>query len=241
MSEAGKIDALFVGAHRDDVEITCGGTLRKLVEFGYKVAILDLTRGEMGSRGSAELREQEADCAAGVLGAYKRINLGLPDAFIENTAENRLKAVKIIRELQPYLLVLPYPEQRHPDHRKTPELIYDACHLAGLKKVDNDGLEPHRPGKILYSTSFLDIKPSIVIDITEQIEKKLEAVACYQSQFKPDPNEVVVYPPAFDIFEFIKNDALKYGYKIRTKYAEPFVIKEAVKVDDPMKLDVPSI
>ncbi|MCP4632018.1 MAG: bacillithiol biosynthesis deacetylase BshB1 [candidate division Zixibacteria bacterium] len=241
MSELYKYDALFVGAHRDDVEITCGGTVRKLVEFGYKVAILDLTKGEKGSRGNAAIRKKEAECAARMLGVAKRINLGLPDAFVENTRENRFKAVRILRDLRPKLLILPYFKQRHPDHRKAPELLYDACHLSGLVKVKTGNLKPHRPLKIMYTTSFIDVKPSIIIDITDQLEIKLKAVACYDSQFEVDPNKTMVYPPAEDIFDFIKLDARRYGYKVGKTYAEPFVIREPILIDDPVKLEVPSI
>ncbi|MBD3234693.1 MAG: bacillithiol biosynthesis deacetylase BshB1 [candidate division Zixibacteria bacterium] len=241
MAKDDKVDVLAVGAHRDDVEITCGGTVHKLVQKGYKVAILDLTMGEMGSRGSAGLREEEADCAAKILGVNSRFNLGLPDAFIENKRENRMKAVKILRQLKPELLILPYPEQRHPDHRKTPQLMYDACHLSGLSKVETGDLEPHRPSRIIYSTSFLQFKPSIIIDITEQMDIKLKAVACYDSQFKPDPDKPVVYPPAFDINEFILTDARYHGFRIEKKYGEPFFVKETMMIDDPVNLSVRSI
>lgn len=236
-----QVDVLAVGAHRDDMEITCGGTIRKLVEIGHKVAILDLTKGEMGSRGSATIRKQESDCAARVLGVEQRLNLGLPDAFVENTPENRMKVVKVIRQLRPRLLILPYHSQRHPDHRKTPELLYDACHLSGLIKVKTGKLEPHRPFKIIYSCSFVDVKPTFVIDISEQMDTKLEAVACYSSQFEPDPSKPVVYPPAFDISEFMTNDARRFGYKVGTKYGEPFIQNEVLLVDDPLNLPVRSI
>jgi bacillithiol biosynthesis deacetylase BshB1 len=211
------------------------------VEKGYKVAILDLTKGEKGSRGSTELRKKESECAAEVLGIRRRLNLGLPDAFIENSIDYRMKVVKILRQLKPRLLVIPHAEQRHPDHRKTPELIYDACHLSGLVKVKTGNLKPHRPFKIMYSVSFLDVKPSFIIDITNQMDIKLKAVNCYESQFKPDPDKPVVYPPALDMIDFIKTDARKHGYKIGSTYGEPFITKETILVDDPMSLQIASI
>lgn len=241
MSEDRKVDALFVGAHRDDIEITCGGTVRKLADLGYRVAILDLTRGEMGSRGNAGIRKKEAACAAKILGVKTRMNLGLLDAFIENSRENRIKVVSIIRDLKPHLLVLPHPQQRHPDHRKTPELIYDACHISGLSRLEIDGLAPHRPFKIIYSTAFINVQPSFIIDISDQLETKLKAVSCYKSQFDPDELKTVVYPPAFDISDFILTHARADGYKIQVKYGEPFWTKETMLVDDPMLLKVASI
>jgi len=241
MSDSSKVDVLAVGAHPDDVEITCGGTVRKLIENGHKVAILDLTKGEKGSRGTLAIRKREAESAAEVLSIARRINLGLPDAFVENNRENRLKLVVLLRKLRPQLLIIPHSRQRHPDHRRSSELLYDSCHLSGLEKIKTGDLKPHRPFKILYSTSFLEVEPSFMVDITSQMDIKLRAVACYESQFHPDPKKPVVYPPANDIFDFIKTDAHRFGYKTGVQYCEPFVQNELFLIDDPLTLPVRSI
>lgn len=232
---------MAIAAHRDDTEIVCGGTIIKLVDLGHKVGILDLTAGESGSRGDAVTRQQEADCAAEVMGLSFRRNLHLPDAGLFLTQENALAVAKIIRVTKPELVILPYIDgQRHPDHRAAGEIGYRGCFLAGLAKMPLDG-EHHRPRKILYSCSFLEIHPSLVIDITSQYERKCRAVACYKSQFEEIPGQRDVYPPARNIFDFMEIQNRRYGYMIGAKYGEAFYQKEIFSVDDPLKLPGKSI
>lgn len=235
-----KLDVLAIAAHRDDVEITCGGTIIKFTDRGRKVGILDLTRGEMGSKGTAEERERDSVEAAGIMGLSWRGNLNLPDAGIEVNRENKLKVAQVIRTFRPELIILPIWEQRHPDHLAASRLGYDACFLAGLKKLQIDG-EPHRPRKIIYTSSFREMKHSFFVDITEQMERKLNAVRAYRSQFDGTPESREIYRPGVDIFEFMTVTARRYGHLIGVEYAEAFVIKENILIDDPLELSVRSI
>lgn len=235
-----KLDVLAIAAHRDDAEIVSGGTIIKMVDLGYAVGILDLTEGESGSRGNAETRRNEAECASKVMGVNYRHNLGLPDAGLYDTQENALKIAEIIRETKPELVILPYWKQRHPDHAAASQVGYRGCFLAGLAKMPVEG-EPYRPRKIIYSTSFHDDKPSFVVDITDQFKRKCEAVACYKTQFEEKPGEREVYPPARNIFDYMEIRNRQYGYMIGVKYAECFIQKEKMSVDDPLKLPGKSI
>jgi len=230
-----KLDVLAIAAHRDDAEITYGGTLIKLVDSGYKVGIVDLTQGEMGTRGSARLRGIEAKCAAKMMGVQVRENLKLPDSGVELTRENKIKLVRLIRKYKPHLVILPYWEQRHPDHANCSRLGYDACYLAGLAKLKAPG-ETHRPYKIIYSTSFREVACSFVVDITEQLERKLGAVACYKSQFKDMKGRKDILIPGMDVFDFMRIRAAYYGSLIGVRYGEAFMVKETMAVQDPMKL-----
>ncbi len=241
MDSIAKLDVLAIAAHRDDTEIVCGGTIIKLVDLGYKAGILDLTAGESGSRGDAITRQQEADCAAKVMGLSYRHNMRFPDAGLFLTQENALAVAEIIRATKPELVILPYIDgQRHPDHSVAGEIGYRGCFLAGLGKMPIAG-EPHRPRKILYSCSFLDLRPSLVIDISSQFERKCQAVGCYKSQFEEIPGQRDVYPPARNIFDFMDIQNRRYGYMIGAKYGEAFYQKEIFSVDDPLKLPGKSI
>lgn len=236
-----RLDVLTIAAHRDDTEIVCGGTIIKLVDLGYKVGILDLTAGESGSRGDAATRQQEADCAGKVMGLSLRRNMGFPDAGLFLTQENALAVAEIIRSTKPELVILPYIDgQRHPDHGAAGEIGYRGCFLAGLGKMPIAG-EPHRPRKILYSCSFLETRPSIIIDISSQFERKCRAVACYKSQFEEISGQRDVYPPARNIHDFMEIQNRRYGYMIGAKYGEAFYQKEVMSVDDPLKLPGKSI
>ena len=167
------LDILAIAAHRDDVEQTCGGTLLKMSQAGRRTGILDLTQGEMGTRGTAEDRAREAAAAAKILKVCWRAALDIPDARVENTWENRLKIARVIREQRPKVVILPYWLGRHPDHYNTSTLGYEACFLAGLRKLALPG-EPHRPFKIVYATLYYDVRPTFVVDITDQFEPRLE-------------------------------------------------------------------
>ncbi len=235
-----KIDVLAIAAHRDDVEITSGGLIAKFVDLGYSVGILDLTEGEMGSRGDASTRLAEATAAAKVLGAAVRANLGLPDAYLENSLSARALLAQQIRDFAPNLIIVPHWQQRHPDHRVCSQLSFDACHYAGLKKAKLTG-EPHRPKKILYSVYYETTSPSFAIDVSAQYERKLAAIRCYHSQFREGDKTNKVFSPGVDLFDFVRANDAALGSQIRAQYAEGYVLKETVAIDDPMKLGGVSI
>lgn len=232
---ASKIDVLAIAAHRDDIEITSGGLIAKFVDLGYSVGVLDLTTGEMGSQGDAESRLAEATAASKVLGVSFRENLGLPDAYILNDFESRAKVAQQIRNFAPRLIIVPHWQQRHPDHRVTSQLSFDACHYAGLKKAKLSG-EPHRPKKILYAPYYEHTLPNLVVDITAQFERKIEAIRCYRSQFKEGDKQNKIFSPGNDMFEFVRVNDAALGSQIRVGYAEGYVSKEPVAIEDPMKL-----
>lgn len=238
-----QVDLLAIAAHRDDVELTCGGTLARMAAHGYRTGILDLTQGERGTEGSANLRGEEAEAAARILGVTARRNAGLPDAELVNTPETRLVVAGFIRLFRPRVVILPYPEGRHPDHRIASQLAYDACFLSGLGKLPLPG-EAHRPHKILYSLAYREdpVKPTFVVDITEQIETKMRAVACYESQFAGKTWAGEVYPGGErPLYEQVRMHAARTGSLIRTEYAEPFYTRETVRIDDVVSLEVRSI
>lgn len=236
------LDILAIAAHRDDVELTCAGTLLKAVDAGYRAGILDLTAGETGTRGSAGLRAEEAQRAARLLGVAERRNAGLPDAHLHNTDEARRVLVEHIRELAPRLVILPFAVGRHPDHRIASELGRDACYLAGLARYDAAGT-PHRPDKLLYALSYREdpIKPTFVVDITDQFERKLAAIKCYGSQFDGTKAAGEIFPTGQDLYSLVETQNSHYGSLIRTRYGEPFFTHETVKIDDVMMLGVQSM
>jgi len=234
------VDALALAAHRDDIEITCGGLLVKFADMGYKTGIVDFTAGEMGTRGTAQDRENDASAAAKIIGVTHRENLHMPDAKLQNTLENRMAVATVIRRLKPRLVILPHWHQRHPDHRVAGEIAYDACYFAGLKKMDIDG-EPHRPKKILYTAFFRQPPYSFLVDITDQYERKTEAVRAYVSQFGTEEGQKSIYQPGINIYDLMEVEARQLGRLIQKKYAESYVIKEQIEIDDPLKMSVPSI
>jgi len=240
MSDFPKLDVLAIAAHRDDTEIVCGGTIIKMIDFGYKAGVIDLTAGESGSRGDEISRANESECAAKVMGLAFRYNLELPDAGLFLTQENALAVADIIRKTKPEMVILPSDRQRHPDHSAAGEIGYRGCFLAGLGKMPLKG-EPYRPRKIFYSCSFLDIRPTFIVDISDQFKRKCEAVACYKSQFEEKPGQREVYPPARNIFDYMEIQNRRYGYMIGAKYGEAFIQKEMLTVDDPLKLPGKSI
>ena len=234
------LDLLAVGCHPDDVELTCGGTLRLAADQGYRTGILDLTRGELGSKGSAEGRAEEAARAARVLGVALRDNLGLPDAGIFPTDEARRSAVKAIRRLRPSVVILPWVRGRHPDHRLGSELMRDACFLAGL--VNYDEGEPHRPRKLLFATSFREDvgRPTFVVEVTDQFERKMEAIRCYGSQFDGVIQAGEAFPTGQPFYDLVETQSRHYGSLIRRPHGEPFFTDETMLVRDVVALDVAS-
>jgi N-acetylglucosamine malate deacetylase 1 len=297
------LDILAVAAHRDDVEQTCGGTLLKMAQRGHRTGILDLTRGEMGTRGSAEERTREAADAAGILRVSWRQALDIPDGRVENTWENRLKVARVIRETRPRVVILPYWKGRHPDHYTASKLGYEACFLAGLAKLDidralgseraafsqvasavasvvageaqssprsrraaalpqksearaeapgdqvaassqagsSDGSSPHRPFKIIYASLYYHVRPTFVVDISEQFEARFESLMAYKSQFSDQEAGKDIFPARAEIRSRIEAMARFYGMLAGVAYAEPFLQKEVGLVDDLTAIPVKSI
>jgi bacillithiol biosynthesis deacetylase BshB1 len=231
-----KLDVLAFGAHRDDVELTCGGTMIKLAEQGYKTGIVDLTAGEMGTRGSAEERAKEAEESAEILRIQCRENLGIPDANIELNRGNKLKVIEVLRKYSPGLILLPYWEDRHPDHAHASQLVFEASFYAGLSKLDT-GQSSHRPEKLAYYMCQYQFEPSFIVDVTEQHERKMAAVHCFRSQiYNPDyPGEqTMISSPEY--LESIETRSRYYGWCIKKKYGEPFLVQEALEMIDIMTL-----
>ena len=233
------LDVLAIGPHRDDVELTCGGTLALLKRLGRRTGIVDLTQGEMGTRGSAETRAAEAAVAATVLGVAVRENLGLPDAGIVNTPETRALLARTIRRLRPAVVIAPAPRGRHPDHRVTAQLVRDAVFVAGLAKVAPD-VPVFRPRKVIHAIAYREdhVKPTFVVDISDDFETKLAALRCYGSQFDGALQAGEVYPTGDPLFHVIRHQAAHYGSLIRCRFGEPFYTHETMKVDDISTLDV---
>ena len=234
------VDVLAIAAHRDDVEQTCGGTLLRMASRGLRTAILELTQGEAGTRGSAEDRASEAAEAARILGASWRQALDLPDGAVENTLENRLKIVRVLRLLRPRVVILPYWQARHPDHAITAALGYEACFLSGLAKVEA-GSAPHRPFKIVYASLYADVRPSFVVDITPFIEQRHAALMAYRSQYANQATGGGLFVPEEEIRERTFAEARHYGLLAGVRYGEPFVQKEVGMVDDLTLVPVQSI
>jgi bacillithiol biosynthesis deacetylase BshB1 len=254
---AGVVDILAIAAHRDDVEQTCGGTLLKMRSLGLETGILDLTQGEAGTRGSAAERAAEADAAGRILGVRWRQALDLPDGRVENSWENRLKIVRVLRELRPRVVILPYWQGRHPDHYTAATLGYEACFVSGLARLscslqesrsrdsEETGTDtsdtPHRPYKVLYASLYADVRPSFVVDITPFIEQRYQSLMAYRSQYANAEQGSALFVPEEEIRERTFAEARHYGQLAGVRYAEPFVQKEVGLVEDLMSLPVASI
>lgn len=238
------IDLLAIFAHPDDAELHCGGTLLRAADQGYRTAILDLTAGESGTRGSPEIRRREAERAAEILGLATRRNAGLPDGALENSPAARATVARFIRELQPLTVILHGPAGRHPDHRAAHQLGRDACFIAGLRRAPVEG-SAYRPAKVIFATTFQEepAKPSFVVDISDYIERKLDAIFAYESQFDGRTLH------AGDVFgghtrplrDQIRAHCAHYGSLIRRDFGEPFLTLETLRVDDVVRLPVRSI
>jgi len=258
MAEPAALDILAVAAHPDDSEITCGGLLIKMAKRDRKVGALDLARGEMGTRGNENDRIAEAEAAARVMGLVWRDNLRLPDSAIQYTQENKLKIAEVIRATRPELVILPHWSQRHPDHAACSQLGYDACFLAGLQKLNLPG-EPHRPRKIIYVSYYRNTDYSFLVDISEEFERKVEAVAAYRSQFGDTPSfkEMLkkglnlydliesggknIFAPGINIYDLMYTRSRALGQLAGVKFAEAYTVKEQILIDDPQKMPVKSI
>jgi N-acetylglucosamine malate deacetylase 1 len=238
-----KLDLLAIAAHPDDVELTCGGTLIKMGQLGYKTGVLDLTRGEMGTRGTPEMRLHEAARAGRIMGLAMRANLGLPDARLEVSERYKLAVAAKIREWQPHTVILPYWAGRHPDHYNGANLSYEGCFLAGLKQLAIAG-EAFRPFKIMYATTYDEtVRPSFAVDISAQFERRRQAILAYESQFRPKKREgkSKVHLPLDELEDRVNLTSRYYGRMIGVKYAEPFLTREIMQVDDVVKMPVRSV
>lgn len=247
-----QVDVLAIAAHRDDAELSCGGTLIRSADQGHATGVIDLTAGEMGTRGSADVRAAEADAAATVMGLAVRLNADLPDGGVFNTQANRERIVELLRALRPRVVILPFWRGRHPDHRVASELARDACFLAGLIRwpgpdEPGDGgpedRRAHRPDKIIYTLSYREdaIKPTFVVDISDQFERKMAAIRCYASQFDEAQAAGELSPTGQPLYELIETQNRHYGSLIRCAFGEPFYTEETMRVDDVAGLDVSSM
>ncbi len=235
------VDVLTIAAHPDDIELTCAGTLIKMVDKGYSVGILDLTQGEMGTRGTPEIRAKEAEAARVAIGARFRERLNLGDSRLTASIENRFAVAEKIREARPRTVILPYWEARHPDHYIAATLGYEACYAAGLKQLPVSG-QPHRPKKIMYASMYWEVKPSFLVDISPQFERKLAAINCFASQFAGNLRDITeLYPAWGKLIDRITTQCKYFGHLMGVEYAEPFVVKESLAIDDIVDMPVPSV
>ncbi|TAH03207.1 MAG: bacillithiol biosynthesis deacetylase BshB1 [Sphingobacteriales bacterium] len=233
-----KLDLLFIAAHPDDVELCCGGTILKHIQLGKTVAIIDLTRGELGTRGTAQTRDTEATNAAKILGISIRENLGFRDGFFVNDEYHRIKIIEKIRQYTPQIVVTNAYQDRHPDHGRAADLVFDACFLAGLPKIEthnqNGEQQAYRPSLLLSMIQDNYIKPDILIDITAYQAKKMEAIRAYETQFflaTADVNEQQTYISKPDFLEAIIARSREFGKPIGATYAEGFLCKKLLGVD----------
>ena len=235
------VDVLTVAAHPDDIELTCAGTLIKMVDKGYTVGILDLTEGEMGTRGTPEIRAKEAEAARVVIGARFRERLNFGDSRLTASTENRFALAEKIRVSRPKTVILPYWEGRHPDHYTAATLGYEACYAAGLKQLPI-AEQPHRPKKILYASMYWEVRPSFLVDISPYFERKIQAINCFASQFAGDLRDIAeLYPAWGKLIDRITTQCKYFGHLMGVNYAEPFVVKEVMAIDDIVQLPVASL
>lgn len=227
------LDLLAIFAHPDDAELLCGGALAKSADAGHRVGIVDLTAGEMGSQGTPELRAEEAGRAAAILGVGLRRCLGMPDSRLENTHDARLAVARVLRELRPRVVVTHWRVGRHRDHRLASEIVRDACFLSALRKLEVAG-EPFRPHKLVYATAFREDAdpPSFVVDVTATLDRKIQALEAYASQFTDKTQAGEVFPGGDrPLLEQIRARAAADGSRIRVGYGEPFRVDEAMAVE----------
>ncbi len=232
-----QLDVLAFGAHPDDIELTCAGTLIKLAAMGYKTGVIALTRGELGTRGTAEIRAQEFARAGEIMGLSVHKMLDLPDGNVAVTPENKLKIIREIRAYRPRIVLAPYWVVRHPDHGHASHLVREAAFFAGLKKIDT-GQDAHRPFKVIYYACRFEFEPSFIVDVSEFHDRKVEAIQAYKSQFhnpekdKYGDEETNISRPEF--LEAIITRARQYGSYIGVAYGEPFLVREPMRLDDPV-------
>ena len=231
-----RANIIAFGTHPDDAEIGCGGTLIKQTDAGFKVVVVDLVRGEMGTHGSSELRTQEAADSSKILGLHGRENLELQDGGISTTPEAKRKVVEAIRRWRPKAIFLPYWEDRHPDHSNASRLIYEATFLSGLIRFDT-GQEPHRPTQLFYYMGRVEFAPTFIVDITEQAERKLEAIYAFSTQFQADAERGPQTRPTSPTTDWhFRSRMAHFGSRIGCKYGEGFLIRGQLEVESPLDL-----
>jgi len=233
MNDIAPLDVLAAAAHPDDIELTCAGTLIKLAKRGYRTGVIDLTRGEMGTRGTPEERSEEAAEAAKIMGLAVRDNAGLPDGRLTHDWEMKSTLIKALRKYRPKLWIIPCTDDRHPDHAAVGQAAQDAAFLAGLRKIDT-GHEPFRPTWTLHYFCRWEHSVSFIVDVSDVFETRLEAIRAYRSQFDPGAEGPKTFISRPQFLEGIIARAKYYGSKIEAAYGEPFLSKEAIKVDDPV-------
>lgn len=227
-----KLDILAFSAHPDDIELSCGGTIVKLVKAGYKLGLVDLTEAELSTRGTVTLRKQETERSSKILKLSVRDNLKIRDGQIDYNEENRLKVINCIRKYQPKIILAPYFEDRHPDHVHTSNLISKSNFYSGLAKIESE-YSSYRAKNVIYYYQHLVDKPSFVVDITDEFDTKMEAVRVFTSQFyNPESKEPETYISNKQFFESLQNRAQHFGYQIGVKYGEPFFVKSIIKIDN---------
>lgn len=231
------LDLLAISPHPDDVELHCGGMMLKMSQKGYATGIVDLTAGEMSTRGTAEDRVQETADASAILGLTARENLAIPDACVAVTHEQKLAVIRVIRRYRPRILLLPSRVTRHPDHGHTSELTREAAFLAGLEKIDT-GQAAYRPQQLIYyftHYTYRDQPPSFVVDVSDQYQRKLEAIRAYRSQFyNPSSMEPETFISRPEFLEELEVQNRYYGALIGARYGEPYIIREYLAIDDPV-------
>jgi N-acetylglucosamine malate deacetylase 1 len=232
-----KLDILAIGVHPDDVELGCSGTLLKHLAQGKKVGILDLTKGELGSRGSGELRLIEAQNAAKILGVSVRENLGFADGFFKNDKEHQLAIIKIIRKYKPEIILCNAPKDRHPDHGRAAQLVSEACFYSGLLRIttelDGKAQEHYRPQAVYHYIQDRYLKPNFVVDVTEFVNQKMEAIMAFSSQFyNPDSKAPETPISSKKFIDFVKSRMADFGRDINAEYAEGFVTERVIGVED---------
>lgn len=230
-----KLDVLCFAAHPDDVELAMSGSIARMVDQGLKVGIVDITRGELGSRGTPETRAQEAAAASEILGISERINLGWRDGFFEDTEALRMSIITVIRKYQPNIVFKNAPSDRHPDHGRASEIVRTSAFLSGLRKIetvlDGSAQDPWRPARVFSYIQDFYHTPDFVIDITEYFDKRRDAVLAYESQFlAKDGVQTPISTPEFQ--EFLGGRAMEYGRRIGVKYGEGFLSETPLKIDD---------
>ncbi|MEO0470398.1 MAG: bacillithiol biosynthesis deacetylase BshB1 [Bacteroidota bacterium] len=236
-----KLDILVLTAHPDDAEMSCGGTLMKAVDAGLKVGIVDLTRGEMGSRGTPELRKEEAAKASEIMGVHARDNLGYRDGFFTNDETHQRGIIQQIRRFQPEVIITNAPKDRHPDHGKAAALVRDAAWYSGLRKLETDwdgAKQVHwRPKKVMHIIQDHELQPDVVVDISDYYEKRLTAIKAYGSQFfNPQHKEEQTYISTERFWRFLEARARNMGHLIGATFGEGFIVDQAVKINTPMDL-----
>jgi bacillithiol biosynthesis deacetylase BshB1 len=232
-----KVDILAIGVHPDDVELSCSGTLMKHIDAGKTVGILDLTQGELGTRGSIELRKKEAEVAAGIIGARFRDNLGMADGFFKNDAEHQMRLIQKIRMYKPEIVLCNAPADRHPDHGRAAALVSESCFYSGLRKIETKGesgiQEAWRPKAVYHYMQDRQLKPDLLVDMSQYMERKMLAIKAYASQFfDPNSKEPVTPISTVQFLDFMKARNATAGRDIEASFAESFLVERTIGVNN---------